>query len=84
MANVDATCRTERNNGGIVEISIVTTEHIGVLGRPETRLLVYCVIQNDDYAWDCGAGYPIRGPAFVGVQPPRKAAAGNPAWIAPG
>ena len=40
MANVDATCRTEPNIGGIVEISIVATVHIGVLGRPETRLLV--------------------------------------------
>jgi hypothetical protein len=39
--------------------------------------MLRCVIQNDDYAGNCGAGYPARGPAFQRVQPPRKAAAGK-------
>src|SRR5712691_7748011 len=36
------------------------------------------------YAWNCGAGYPARGPAFQRVLPPRKAAAGKiacPTWL---
>ena len=34
-------------------------------------------MQNDDYVWPCGAGYPARGPSFQRVQPPGKAAAGK-------